>query len=113
MIGCSSAPKILYQEEHRLAKWNFRYRKDVADEWLVYGNINQPFAGDCEDFSLTLQRQIGGKVHYTIHDKVGAHAILIKDNIVYENMSKIPYKVEDFMGKIYHEMKHTGDVINN
>jgi hypothetical protein len=60
-----------------------------------------------------MQNQIGGKVHYTILDEGGAHAILIKDGVVYDNMKARPYYVKDFLGKIYHEMIFTGELTPN
>ena len=113
IVGCSMTPRMPHHEEQRLAKWNFRYRKDTGDEWVSFENIDTPFTGDCEDYAFTMQNQLGGKVHYTIHDEVGAHAVLIKNGVVYDNMKERPYYVKDFLGKIYHEMIFTGKVISN
>lgn len=113
LAGCSSVSRIPHMEDHRLAKWNFRYRKEEAgkDEWLMYDRIDKAFVGDCEDFAFTLQNLIDGEVHYTVLDSDGsAHAILIKDGFVYENMRERPYKVEDFKGRIVYEMKFNGNV---
>lgn len=100
IAGCSSVP---HWQKYGEAKRNFRYRKDIADEWVRYDRIDVPFIGDCEDFSLSLQHQIGGKVMHVIY-RGSAHAVLIQDGYVYDNIMKTPVAVEDYRGEIIYEM---------
>lgn len=82
LSGCTTMTpdqKAMWQ-----ASANFVYVADVADEWRVYDRIDQPFEGDCEDYALTLQKQIGGKVWYVNHHDRGAHAVLVKNNVTYD-----------------------------
>lgn len=50
MIGCSISPKLPHYDDFRVAKRNFRYRKeaDGLDDWQAFANIDRPFVGDCE-----------------------------------------------------------------
>lgn len=96
---CASCVSNPDAEAHRLALWNFSYQSDIADEWKVYDRIDQPFSGDCEDFSLSLQKQIGGDVWYVILPDGTAHAALVKNDIVYDNINRRPIGVTDYRGQ--------------
>ena len=97
--GCSSLP---HAEEFRLAKHHFVYESDVADEYRVYDQIDQPFYGDCEDFAFTLQRQIGGDVRVFVGLKgefaFQKHAVLVKDGVVYDNTKRTPVLKDQYRG---------------
>lgn len=93
MYGCSSVPNV---NTHMMALSNFRYRRDVADEWLIYDRIDQPFTGDCEDYALTLQKQIGGKVWYVVIPTGEHHAVLVADDHVYDNLNRWPVHREEY-----------------
>lgn len=110
--GCVSLPpdtEALFE-----AKRNFEYVPDKADEWRAFTRTDLPFAGDCEDFAFSLQRVIGGRVHYVM-TKYGGHAILIKDGLAYDNIYKWPVPVDSYPGEIGHELYFylRGEVINN
>ena len=100
VTGCSSIP---HWQKYGEAKRNFRYRKDVADEWISYDRIDQEFTGDCEDFAFTLQRQIGGKVMRVLYAD-SWHAVLITDGYVFDNAMKTPIAVSSYQGVIFNEM---------
>ena len=101
-MSCASNPDW---EAHRLALWNFRYETDISNEWRIYDRIDQPFFGDCEDYSLSLQKQIGGDVWYIILPNGTAHAALVKNNTVYDNMFRRPIPLESHSGQFIYKMK--------
>jgi len=111
VAGCSSIPN---EDIHRIARWNFRYKRESQgqNEWLAYESVFHPFQGDCEDFSFTLQKQIGGQVRF-IRLPSGGHAILVKDGIVYDNMKKRPYPVESLKVKLGRILEYKGEYIRN
>jgi outer membrane biogenesis lipoprotein LolB len=88
LSGCTTMTPD--QKAMQQASDNFVYVSDIADEWRIYDRIDQPFEGDCEDYALTLQKQIGGKVWYVNHHKRGAHAVLVKNNVTYDFLVKRP-----------------------
>jgi outer membrane biogenesis lipoprotein LolB len=97
LTGCSTMTpdqKAMWQ-----ATANFNYVADIADEWRIYDRIDQPFDGDCEDYALTLQKQIGGKVWYVVHNKLGAHAVLVKNNLTYDFLAKHSIHKDRYPGK--------------
>lgn len=100
-----------------IAYSNFIYTKDPkgTDPALVYTSINYPFAGDCEDFAFTLQRQIGGDVYYVLHNERGAHAVLEKNGMIYDNLNDTPMSAEEYPGFFVGIMHHnnTGLLIDN
>lgn len=99
--SCASNPDA---EAHRLALWNFQYQPDITDEWKVYDRIDQPFFGDCEDFSLSLQKQIGGDVWYVLLPDGTAHAALVKNKMVYDNLFKRPVELDKYKGTFLYIM---------
>ena len=101
LAGCASNPDY---EAHRLALWNFKYKADIDDEWLIYDRIDQPFFGDCEDLSLTLQKQIGGKVWYVLLPDGTAHAALVKNKMVYDSLFKRPVEQDKYKGTFLYIM---------
>ena len=64
-----------------------------------------PFAGDCEDFAFTLQGIIGGDVWYVTREGRQAHAVLVKDGLVYDSLSKHKVKKEFYQGEFIYIMK--------
>ena len=102
LIGCVSLS--LDEEAHRLALWNFKYRADIADEWIIYDRIDQPFFGDCEDLSLSLQKQIGGDVWYVLLPDGTAHAALVKNNMVYDSLFNRPVAQDEYKGTFLYIM---------
>ena len=82
---------------------NFTYRPDRSDEWIRYANVDKPFKGDCEDFAFTLQNMIGGDVWYTFTHEGIAHAVLVKDDMVYDTFYHITEKSE-YPGKFMYIM---------
>ncbi len=93
VTGCSSVPNV---NTHMTALKNFTYKPDVSDEWIVYDRIDQPFTGDCEDYALTLQRQIGGKVWHVVIPSGEHHAVLVADGHVYDNLNRWPVTREEY-----------------
>lgn len=89
-------------KEHLTLWGSFEYRKDKADEWCKVSkdfSIPNRFFGDCEDYAFSLQDRIGGEVWHIILykdkndkflDKPQRHAVLVKDNLVYDNMFMHP-----------------------
>jgi hypothetical protein len=71
---------------------NFKYVADADSasnvkenlKTLAINDVNKPFSGDCDDFAFSLQKEIGGKVWYTSFKDEGAHAVLVKDGIVFD-----------------------------
>lgn len=93
--------------QYQLALDNFTYLADEADELKLYERIDRPFSGDCEDFAFTLQRQIGGEVWRAVvitPDGFGAHAVLVKNNIVYDNRYNEPLPTENWLGELVRVM---------
>lgn len=84
-----------HQHELTVALNHFEYRSDTVDTWLMYERIDSAFSGDCEDFAFTLQNQIGGDVWYAIIPEHGAHAMLVLDGVVYDNMHSSPRVIAD------------------
>ena len=64
-----------------------------------------PFAGDCEDFAFTLQRVIGGNVWYVKREGRESHAVLVKNGLVYDSLSKYRTKKEEYQGDFVFIMK--------
>ena len=81
------------------ASGNFNYKADINDEWRIYDRIDQPFEGDCEDYALTLQKQIGGDVWFVSHRTLGPHAVLVKNHIAYDYLIGRPVSFYDYPGK--------------
>ena len=102
LTGCVSLS--LDEEAHRLSLWNFKYKADVDDEWLIYDRIDQPFFGDCEDLSLSLQKQIGGDVWYVLLLDGTAHAALVKNKMVYDSLFKHPVELNEYKGTFLYMM---------
>ena len=102
---CASCVSNPDAEAHRLALWNFHYEKDIDNEWRVYDRIDIPFMGDCEDYSGTLQRVIGGDIWYVIIPNGIAHAVLVKNGTVYDNMHKQPISRNKYNGDFKHIMR--------
>jgi hypothetical protein len=100
IAGCSSIP---HWQKYGEAKKNFRYRRDVADEWVRYDSVSESFIGDCEDMAFSLQHQIGGKVMRVIYKSLW-HAVLVTNGYVYDNIMKYPVAVEAYEGLIINEM---------
>jgi len=98
-VLCASCVSNPDAEAHRLALWNFKYRADINDELRVYDSISNNFSGDCEDFAYTLRKQIGGDVWYVLLLDGTAHAALVKDGIVYDNINRRPTGVTDYRGQ--------------
>lgn len=102
---CASCVSNPDAEAHRLALWNFRYEKDIANEYRVYDYIDRPFSGDCEDFAFSLQKVIGGDVWYIDTGNPIAHAALVKNDIVYDSLSKYPMPKSQHNGDFKHIMR--------
>lgn len=87
-----------------VAKANFIYEPDKANEIRVYDSIDKPFRGDCEDFAFTLQKQIGGIVLWMAKGEYCAidapHAVLLVDGVVYDNCADDPIKLEKYKGNL-------------
>lgn len=94
--GC--AVNIPHIDQHHQALSNFEYVADQADEWRVYDRIDQPFQGDCEDYALTLQQQIGGTVWHVIVTQ-GHHAVLVADGYVYDNLRYWPIALSEYQSQ--------------
>ena len=102
---CASCVSNPDAEAHRLALWNFHYEKDINNEWRVYNRIDRPFMGDCEDYSASLQGAIGGDVWYVIIPNGIAHAVLVKNGIVYDSLSRYPMPKSQYNGDFKHIMR--------
>jgi hypothetical protein len=71
---------------------NFKYVADTDGaanvkenlKTLVISDVHKSFSGDCDDFAFSLKKEMGGKVWYTILKDEGAHAVLVKDGIVFD-----------------------------
>lgn len=113
IYGCANVSHEV--KAFQTAHYNFKYTKDPkSDPWYAFTNINNPFSGDCEDFAFTLQRAIGGQVMYTILERT-AHAVLLKDGVIYDSRYKWPISAEDYQGAVIYEMHFEikGTIINN
>lgn len=102
---CASCVSNTDAEAHRLALWNFRYEKDIANEWRVYNYIDRPFFGDCEDFAFTLQKVIGGDVWYIDQGEQIAHSALVKNGIVYDSLYRYPIPKGQYKGRFIYIMR--------
>jgi hypothetical protein len=104
LTGCS----VMTTEQSAMwqATNNFTYKGELPgkDEWITYDSINEPFTGDCEDYALTLQKQIGGDVWYVVLPGKRAHAVLAKNGIAYDFRFKRSIKVESYPGRFSHIM---------
>ena len=100
--SCVSSPDA---EAHRLALWNFHYEADKANEWRIYDRIDRTFFGDCEDFSLSLQKVIGGDVWYVHNGGAAAHSALVKNGIVYDSLSRYPIPKGQYKGRFIYIMR--------
>lgn len=56
------------------------------DDWKFLEPEGKVY-GDCEDYAITLQREIGGKIWllYPMNGGVG-HAVVVKGGLVYDNL---------------------------
>ena len=92
---------------------NFTYVDDVADEYKAFTRIDRPFAGDCEDFAFTLQRQIGGEVWAFTYDNNVNHAALVLNGVVYDSLRKHPVSIEKYPKHPLYQMTFSGELITN
>lgn len=104
-VLCASCVSNPDAEAHRLALWNFHYESDINNEWRIYDRIDRPFFGDCEDYSGTLQGVIGGDVWYVILPDKTAHAVLVKNSMVYDNLHKLPVSKGGYDGDFKYIMR--------
>lgn len=98
VVGCASTEENMFYT----AKNNFVYEADKVDEWKIYDSVSEKFSGDCEDFAFSLQNQIGGDVWYVfveVNGKPSAHAVLLKDGMVYDNNLAHPTPKNAWKGK--------------
>lgn len=100
MSGCTSIPHL---DKWRVARRNFRYIEDIEGEILAYDRIDREFWGDCDDFSATLKKQIGGDM-FAVKYQGYWHAVLVKDGFVYDNAMKTPVAIEAYEGEFVEEM---------
>ena len=102
LTGCATLTPE--QSAQWTASSNFTYKGELPgkDEWITYDSINQPFTGDCEDYALTLQKQIGGNVWYVVLPDKRAHAVLAKNGIAYDFRFKRSMTVESYPGLFSH-----------
>ncbi len=115
MIFATDLPA--YQDVFELAYSNFEYVSDinqyrVPDKWVMHTQIDKLFRGDCEDFSFTLQYQIGGDVWYIVLPDKQAHAALVKDGYVYGNLHPFPVELEKYNGEFIGTLNYTHHTIN-
>ena len=111
LAGCANLPGDT--KAFHTARYNFTYKIDFPiDQWAMFTDTTKAFYGDCEDFAFSLQNVIGGKVMYTIND-YGHHAVLLKNNTVYDSSHKWPIKVKNYPNKLLFELLFDGVVINN
>lgn len=110
---------IPYIQQYETALSNFEYVQDinqfrVLDRWHRSYDIRKHFRGDCEDFAFTLQYEIGGQVWYVILPRKvdNKHAVLVKDNWVYDNLHKHPVKLENYNGDFVGYFKYEYHTIN-
>ena len=104
---------------YQIALSNFEYVSDmnqfrVLDKWHRAYDIRKHFVGDCEDFAFTLQYEIGGEVWYVILPRKvdNQHAVLVKDNWVYDNLHKVPIKLNNYKGQFIGTFNYTHHSIN-
>ena len=102
---CSSCASNPDAQAHRLALWNFTYEADEENEYRIYNSISVPFTGDCEDYAFTLQGVVGGSVWYVARGGRQAHAVLVKDGLVYDSLSRYVVKKELYQGEFIFIMK--------
>ena len=75
----------------------FIYRSDkeeygTVEYWTVLDLEAEFVHGDCEDYSLTIQKEFGGRIHICKYDGV-CHAILkLPDGTWIDNIQKKPVK---------------------
>jgi hypothetical protein len=99
LSGCVSSQSYETESLYKQATRNFNYEHDIANEYRIYGRIDQQFKGDCEDFAFTLQKQIGGDVHFTYLNGAEPHAVLSLNGKVYD-MDGIARPIKDYPGKL-------------
>jgi hypothetical protein len=102
---CASCVSNPNAEAHRLALWNFRYQSDIDNEYRIYDSIAVPFYGDCEDFSLSLQKIIGGDVWVIKLSYLTYHAALVNNGMVYDNRFKRPMPLAGYSGEFIYIIK--------
>jgi hypothetical protein len=99
LSGCVSSQSYETESLYKQATRSFTYEHDIANEYRIYGRIDQQFKGDCEDFAFTLQKQIGGDVYFTYLNGTEPHAVLSLNGKVYD-MDGIARPIKDYPGKL-------------
>ena len=66
-------------------KERFVYKADEEDIWTVLADHGVVY-GDCEDYALTLQKQVGGQLWYVKARDQQAHMILCLHNQCADNL---------------------------
>lgn len=83
---------------HFVALRHFEYEAEPQgeDKAQRFKSIKITFTGDCEDYAFTLQRLIGGTVFSVLLKNGTRHAVLVKDNMVFDNINQHPVPVETY-----------------
>ncbi|APC46544.1 hypothetical protein [Alteromonas phage PB15] len=107
--------KTPQEEAFYTALDNFVYMAEPSgvDRHYRYTTHKRKFIGDCEDFAFTLQSAIGGEVWVVEHDEVSYHAVLLHDDIVYDNFHQQPIKKANYPTNFIKPLIFSGKVINN
>lgn len=108
-------PKTEEEKVFYTALENFTYIREPKDVDLHYRYTSHEtkFAGDCEDFAFTLQSALGGEVWIVEHNSVTNHAVLLVDDVVYDNFHQIPISKGEYPTKFIKPLIFRGKTINN
>lgn len=98
IAGCSmQQPPIELMQAHMTARSNFTYVRQDG-EWnngrvYVQHDITKPFKGDCDDWAVSLVKNLGqGAMYFEyIDDQEEGHAVCLYKGWVSDNRRKYPY----------------------
>ena len=72
-------------------------RDERDDSWCI-GPPSGMWYGDCEDYSFTKKREIGGEVWHVVLPDQHHHAVLLKDGWVFDMLNSSPVAKESYRG---------------
>mgnify|MGYP000621833221 CR=1 FL=1 len=89
LSGCVSTADVMREKNQLDARFVYRY--DIGDEWIRLASSGTVY-GDCEDYAITLQEQVGGTLWIGLPVNTNsAHAFLCHGNTCVDNNSAAPF----------------------
>jgi hypothetical protein len=93
-VGCASIEQFNHPASVLRGQWTYNNENRIADHYYIR---ERTLTGNCMDYALTLQKQIGGDIYYIPFGEMrrifrlenwgtDAHAVLCKDGRCYDQI---------------------------